>query len=110
MKTKQTTKKIPEAQASGITPAVETPAVETPAVETPAVETPAVETPAVETPAVETPVVDIFTHKGKNYGLSDRMPEKLKFYGHLYTKNELITNEEVMTALIVSDSPFIKKI
>jgi hypothetical protein len=47
---------------------------------------------------------------GVVYGLSGRCPEKLQIDGKVYSKKELLTNEEVLTTLVVGGSPFIKKI
>lgn len=55
-------------------------------------------------------VVDpnIFNYNGKNYKLSDRV-EKLQIDGRVYLREEILTNNEIMTSLIVGNSPFVKK-
>jgi hypothetical protein len=46
---------------------------------------------------------------GKKYTLSDRCKTKLQVDGVVYTKEELLNNEEVMETLVVANSPFIKR-
>ena len=83
---------------------------------TPVVETPAVETPAVETPVVETPVVDAsedlephFVHGGKAYTLPYHV-KQLQINGIVHSRQEILTDDEIMTTLIVGNSPFVKKL
>lgn len=51
---------------------------------------------------------NIFEYNGKNYKLSDRV-EKLQIDGRVYLRKDILTNKEIMTSLIVGNSPFIKK-
>ncbi len=56
------------------------------------------------------PVNGEFEVKGKKYKLSDRCPGKVQFDGTVYTREELLTNEEVLQSLVIGESPFVKKI
>lgn len=51
-----------------------------------------------------------FVLNALTYGLSDRCPEKLQVDGRVYSKQELSTNEKILTLLISGRSPFVKKI
>jgi hypothetical protein len=53
---------------------------------------------------------DVVTINSSNYVLSKRCPERLQYNGVVYSKNELLTNQEVFTSLVVGGSPFVKKI
>lgn len=53
---------------------------------------------------------DAITINSSKYTLSKRCPERLQFNGVVYTKEELLTNEEVFTSLVVGGSPFVQKI
>jgi hypothetical protein len=64
---------------------------------------------AVENTEVTEEVVS-FAVLGRKYRLSERCPAKVQFEGKVYTKSELLTNEDVLTALVVGESPFIKKL
>jgi hypothetical protein len=74
----------------------------------------AAEKAAADQAAADKSAVDkaenIFEYNGKKYSFSNRMPEKLKVYGRLYTKEELIINDDAMTSLIIGNSPFVKRI
>jgi hypothetical protein len=80
--------------------------VETATEET-ATETAEVVETAKEEPA---PVNGEFEVKGKKYKLSDRCPGKVQFDGTVYTRKELLTNEEVLQSLVIGESPFVKKV
>ena len=99
--------------AGATTPAVNskeaTPTVETPAVETPAVETPAVETPAVENSEASEDLEPHFVHGGKAYTLPHHV-KQLQINGIVHSRKEILTNDDIMTTLIVGNSPFVKKI
>ena len=57
----------------------------------------------------ETPVNGEFEVNGRKYKLSDRCPARLKFDGTIYSRNELLTNEEILQSLVIGGSPFVKK-
>lgn len=57
-----------------------------------------------------TPVNGEFEVKGRKYKLSDRCPDKVQFDGTVYTRAELLTNEEVLQSLVIGESPFVKKL
>lgn len=58
----------------------------------------------------ETPVNGEFEVNGRKYKLSDRCPGKLQFGGKVYTRKELLTNEEIQQSLVIGESPFVKKV
>ncbi len=65
----------------------------------------------VETAKAEkTPVNGEFEVDGRKYKLSDRCPGKLQFGGKVYTREELLTNEEIQQSLVIGGSPFVKKV
>jgi hypothetical protein len=66
-------------------------------------------TEEVENTEVTEEVVS-FAVLGRKYRLSERCPAKVQFEGKVYAKSELLTNEDVLTALVVGESPFIKKL
>jgi CRISPR/Cas system-associated exonuclease Cas4 (RecB family) len=59
--------------------------------------------------AEKTPVNGEFEVDGRKYKLSDRCPGKLQFGGKVYTREELLTNEEILQSLVIGGSPFVKK-
>lgn len=77
------------------------------------VETTTEETAEVVEKATEekaTPVNGEFEVDGRKYKLSDRCPGKLQFGGKVYTREELLTNEEIQQSLVIGGSPFVKKV
>jgi hypothetical protein len=56
------------------------------------------------------PVNGVFEVNGKKYKLSDRCPGKVQFDGTVYTREELLTNEDVLRSLVIGESPFVKKV
>lgn len=93
---------------AGATPeeVIENAVVETATEET-SVEETAVEETATE--VVETLVNGEFEVNGKIWKLSDRCPSRVKFNGTIYSRNELLTNEELQQSLVIGKSPFVKK-
>jgi hypothetical protein len=70
-----------------------------------------VETATEETATEEvTPVNGVFEVNGKKYKLSDRCPGKVQFNGTVYTREDLLTNAEVLESLVIGQSPFVKKV
>jgi len=70
-----------------------------------------VETATEETATEEvTPVNGVFEVNGKKYKLSDRCPGKVQFNGTVYTRENLLTNAEVLESLVIGQSPFVKKV
>jgi archaellum component FlaD/FlaE len=70
-----------------------------------------VETTTEETATEEvTPVNGVFEVNGKKYKLSDRCPGKVQFNGTVYTREDLLTNAEVLESLVIGQSPFVKKV
>lgn len=69
-------------------------------------------TEVVETATEEkqTPAYGEFEVNGRKYKLSDRCPARLKFEGTIYSREELLTNEEVQKSLVIGESPFVKKV
>ena len=57
-----------------------------------------------------TPVNGEFEVDGRKYKLSNRCPGKLQFGGKVYTRKELLTNEEIQQSLVIGGSPFVKKV
>lgn len=51
-----------------------------------------------------------FTFQKRKYSFHPKTPAKISIAGSVYTLEELIKNKELMTSLIVGNSPFIKKI
>lgn len=51
-----------------------------------------------------------FEVKGKKYKLSDRCPAKLQFGGEVFTRKQLLTNEEALKSLVIGESVFVKKV
>ena len=66
-----------------------------------------VETATEEKP---TPVNGEFEVDGRKYKLSARCPGKLQFGGKVYTREELLTNEEIQQSLVIGGNPFVKKV
>lgn len=64
----------------------------------------------VETEKEETPVNGEFEVNGRKYTFSDRCPAKLQFNDTVYTREELLTNEDVLESLVIGESPFVKKV
>jgi hypothetical protein len=60
--------------------------------------------------AKTTPSNGVFEVNGKKYKLSDRCPGKVQFNGTVYTREDLLTNAEVLESLVIGQSPFVKKI
>jgi flagellar motor switch/type III secretory pathway protein FliN len=56
------------------------------------------------------PVNGVFEVNGKKYKLSDRCPGKVQFDGTVYTREELLTNEDILRSLVIGESPFVKKV
>ena len=54
-------------------------------------------------------IVESFTHGDKTYTLRENV-KQLQFNGKVYSRADILTNEEIMDKLITSNSPFIKKI
>ena len=52
----------------------------------------------------------VFEVNGKKYKLSDHCPDRLQFDGTVYTREELLTNEDILRSLVIGESPFVKKV
>lgn len=52
---------------------------------------------------------DYAVYNGVKYAFTDRAPKQLQIDGRIYTREELLNNEEVMVSLIVGQSGFVKK-
>lgn len=64
----------------------------------------------IATEEKSTPVNGEFEVNGRKYKLSDRCPARLKFDGTIYSREELLTNEEIQKSLVIGESPFVKKV
>jgi len=53
-------------------------------------------------------VPEIFEYNGKNYTLA-KYVKKLQVNGRVYSREEILTNKEIMANLIVGNSPFVKR-
>ena len=93
--------------AGGSTPAVNSKEVK------PVVDTAVVDETVVDETVVDTAVVDEtvegYLYNGKHYTLVHYV-KRLQVNGVVYPREKLLTNEEIMTTLIVGNSPFIKKV
>jgi hypothetical protein len=107
-----TSEEVKEVVAEVVETATEEIATEETATEETATEETATEETATEETATEeaTPVNGVFEVNGKKYKLSDRCPGKVQFNGTVYTREELLTNEDVLRSLVIGESPFVKKV
>ena len=53
-------------------------------------------------------VPEFFEHNGRNYTLA-KFVKKLQVSGRVYLREEILTNKEIMSSLIVGNSPFVKR-
>ena len=60
------------------------------------------------TTTTEKVVNETFAFNGKNYTLAPFV-KKLQVAGRVHTREEILNNKEIMSSLIIGNSPFIKK-
>ncbi len=51
--------------------------------------------------------IPVFTVGDKNYTFSNRCPERLQINGDVYTKAEILEDEDLIEFLVIGNSPFV---
>jgi hypothetical protein len=68
-------------------------------------------TPNEKTPKEGIQEVDgVFDFKGNRYQFSECCPNRLQIDGQVYTREELLINEDILVSLIVGENPFVEKV